>query len=217
MIIAIDGHSACGKSTLAKDISKHLQIVYIDSGAMYRAVTLYLLTHHVDIRNSMEVTKSLPDIHIEFVSGDLPIVLLNHQDVTERIRSTDISEWVSELATISTVRKRMVELQQRISKDKSVVMDGRDIGSVVFPDADYKFFLTANIQVRSQRRYDELKAKGIQVTIREIEENLIKRDYIDSNRADSPLIQCPDAIVIDNSTMNRQEQLKIALDYIHKS
>lgn len=217
MIIAIDGHSACGKSTLAKDLARHLHFIYIDSGAMYRSVALYFLEHKINISIQSNIESHLNRISIDFVPGDNPKVFLNKKDVTESIRSFEVSECVSAIAEVSEVRKRMVQLQRKISKDKSVVMDGRDIGSIVFPHAEVKIFLTADLQTRAMRRHKELASKGIQTDLLLIKNNLIKRDYIDSNRADSPLIKSPDAFVIDNSNLTREEQTKIALDLIRQA
>lgn len=217
MIIAIDGHSACGKSTLAKDIARSLNFIYIDSGAMYRAVTLFLLEHKVNLSQLPQIELQLNHMVIEFLPGDQPKILLNQHDVTESIRSPFVSEWVSEVAAISSVRKKLVQLQREISRNKSVVMDGRDIGSVVFPYADVKFFLTADLDTRASRRFDELKSKGILQEINEIKENLKKRDHIDSTRKDSPLIKSPDAYVLDNSKLNREEQTKLALNIVQKA
>lgn len=216
MIIAIDGHSACGKSTLAKDISNYFEIIYIDSGAMYRAVTWYFLSHSIDFLNSSQIESHLDKIDIQFIADSNPRLLLNNQDVTEHIRSPLVSESVSYVAAISSVRKRLVHLQHQISLNKSVVMDGRDIGSVVFPNADMKFFITADLATRTKRRYDELKSKGIDISLNDIRENLIKRDHIDSTRLDSPLIQCPDAYLINNSLLSREEQSLLAIGIIKK-
>jgi CMP/dCMP kinase len=215
MKIAIDGHSACGKSTLAKDIAHHFNLVYIDSGAMYRAVTWYFLSNSIDFTNVSEVENHLPKINIQFTENTK--IFLNKEDVTESIRLPVVSESVSYVAAISEVRRRLVELQQQIASDKPVVMDGRDIGSVVFPDAELKLCITADINTRTQRRYNELIAKGIKIDKDEIKSNLLKRDHIDSTRSDSPLIQCPDAYLIDNSFLTREEQLQIAIDLIHKN
>lgn len=214
MIIAIDGHSACGKSTLAKDIANSLHFTYIDSGAMYRAATLYLLENQFDMKQSADIENAISKIEIEFTNADLPKVLLNQIDVTDKIRNPEISNAVSEVATNSFIRKKMVKLQQKFSENKSVVMDGRDIGSVVFPHAEVKIFLTADFEVRAIRRHHELQSLGIKISLDEIRSNLKKRDYIDSTRKDSPLIQCPDAYIIDNSHLTRKEQLYLALKYI---
>ncbi len=218
--IAIDGHSSCGKSTLAKELARALGYVYIDSGAMYRAVSLFVLENKIDISDNNQVISALDNINIEieYPSGNF-IIKLNGKDVTERIKQMDVSNIVSEVAAISRVRKKLVDLQQSLGKNKAVVMDGRDISTVVFPDAELKLFVTANIDVRAERRYLELNQKSIEVDIDEIKSNLKHRDHIDSSRKDSPLMQTEDAILIDNSYMSKEEQLdlvkKLALDLIH--
>ncbi|MBK8955857.1 MAG: (d)CMP kinase [Saprospiraceae bacterium] len=214
MIIAIDGHSACGKSTLARDLAHALGFLYIDSGAMYRAVTLYFRSKNILPTDSESISKQIDLIHIHFEKTESSHLILNNQDVSETIRSSEINDWVSDYATIPIVRKRMVELQRNLSADSDVVMDGRDIGSVVFPQAEVKFFVTADIETRTQRRFIELQERGIHADYQSVKINLLKRDQIDSTRLDSPLIQCVDAVVIDNSRMTRSEQLQVALDTI---
>jgi cytidylate kinase len=214
MIIAIDGYSACGKSTLAKEIAKRLNFVYIDSGAMYRAITYYFQNNNTDINDPAAIEQELNKIHIEFIPGEHLRILLNQKDITDEIRSPAISELVSEVAAISSVRKKMVQIQREISKDKSVVMDGRDIGSVVFPDADVKLFVTADLDTRTWRRHEELKSRGIDIDFSKVKENLIKRDQMDSTRRDSPLIKAPDAYVLDNTKLGKEEQTKLALEII---
>ncbi len=214
MIIAIDGHSACGKSTLAKDLAREFNFTYIDSGAMYRAVTWYFLSKSIDFSDPEEIAIQLNHIHIHFPESTSSKLYLNNQDVTELIRSPLVSESVSYVAAMSVVRKRLVQLQRDIALNKSVVMDGRDIGSVVFPNADVKFFVTADIETRTQRRFDELTSKGLLVQKEDIKANLLKRDLIDSTRSDSPLIQCPEAYLIDNSRLSRDEQKLIAIAVI---
>lgn len=214
MIIAIDGYSACGKSTLAKEIAKRLNFVYIDSGAMYRAITFYFQNNNTDINDPAAIEQELNKIHIEFIPGEHLRILLNQKDITDEIRSPAISELVSEVAAISSVRKKMVQIQREISKDKSVVMDGRDIGSVVFPDADVKLFVTADLDTRTWRRHEELKSRGIDIDFSKVKENLIKRDQMDSTRRDSPLIKAPDAYVLDNTKLGKEEQTKLALEII---
>ena len=217
MTIAIDGYSSCGKSTLAKALAKELSYVYVDSGAMYRAVTYYFLKHDVTIHNDQEVAMALEKINIDFanIKGN-NICFLNNENVENEIRSMRISNNVSEVAAIGLVREKLVKLQRLIAKNSSVVMDGRDIGTVVFPDADIKFFVTADKAVRAQRRYDELISKGKEVTLREVQQNLEHRDLIDTTREISPLRKADDAIVIDNTNLNREDQLQLALTYIHK-
>jgi len=206
--IAIDGHSSCGKSTLAKDIAKKLGYVYIDSGAMYRAVALYYIENGINPLNQDEAIKALSKIHIELKSIEGKFcILLNGVDVTQRIIAIDVSSIVSEVAAISAVRTKLVQLQQAVGEDKGVVMDGRDIGTVVFPKAELKLFVTANIDVRTQRRYLELKTKGMPTDYEDVQNNLNHRDNIDSTREDSPLMKADDAVLIDNSYMSKEEQL----------
>lgn len=217
MTIAIDGYSSCGKSTLAKALAKELSYVYVDSGAMYRAVTFYFLKHDVDIHNDTEVEKALGRINIDFanIRGE-NICFLNNENVENEIRSMRISNNVSEVAAIGLVRVKLVKMQRLIASNNSVVMDGRDIGTVVFPNADIKFFITADKDIRAQRRYDELISKGKEVTIREVQQNLEHRDTIDTTREISPLRKAEDAIEIDNTGLSREDQLKLALTYIDK-
>jgi len=217
MTIAIDGYSSCGKSTLAKALAKELSFVYVDSGAMYRAVTYYFLKHDVAIHNDREVEIALGNISIDFANiiGN-NICFLNNENIENEIRSMRISNNVSEVATIGLVRTKLVKMQRLIASKGSIVMDGRDIGTVVFPNAEVKFFVTADKEVRSKRRYDELISKGKEVTLREVMQNLEHRDKIDTTRAISPLRQAEDAIVIDNTDLSREDQMKLALSYIHK-
>ena len=214
VVIAKDGYSSCGKSTLAKDISKALHILYVDSGAMYRAITLYCLQHHINPEDKDQVIQQLEHINIR-LSSTLPIqVYLNNQDVTDDIRSLHVSRWVSEISAISEVRSKMVDLQRQMANHQSLVMDGRDIGTVVFPNADVKLFITADPYIRAKRRQEELIQKGNIVNLEEIMDNLIHRDHIDSTRADSPLKQASDAILIDNSDLTMSSQLELALRII---
>jgi len=217
MTIAIDGYSSCGKSTLAMALAKELSFIYVDSGAMYRAVTHYFLKHDVAIYNSIEVERALERVNIDFanIKGN-NICFLNNENVENEIRSMRISNSVSEVAAIGLVRNKLVKIQRLISSNNSVVMDGRDIGTVVFPNADIKFFVTADKDVRTQRRYDELINKGKEVTFREVQQNLEHRDNIDTTREISPLRKADDAIEIDNTHLNREDQLQLALSYIHK-
>ena len=217
MTIAIDGYSSCGKSTLAKALAKELSCVYVDSGAMYRAVTYYFLKHDVAIHNDTEVGKALERINIDFanIKGE-NICFLNNENVENEIRSMRISNNVSEVAAIGLVREKLVKMQRLIASNNSIVMDGRDIGTVVFPNADIKFFVTADKEIRAKRRYDELISKGKEVTIREVQQNLEHRDTIDTTRDISPLRKAEDAVEIDNTNLNREDQLKLALSYIHK-
>ena len=214
IIIAIDGHSSCGKSTLAKELAKALNYVYVDSGAMYRAVSLYFDQHDIDLSNEGQVADALTKITISFsnVNG-INTTFLNGKNVENQIRSLAISNMVSEVAEISAVRKKLVDEQQKMGKDKGIVMDGRDIGSIVFPQAKLKLFVTADVKIRGIRRYEELLNKGFKVSLEEILDNLTKRDFIDSNREDSPLMQAEDAILLDNSYLSKEDQLKKVLDW----
>jgi cytidylate kinase len=219
IIIAIDGHASCGKSTLAKTIAKNLQYIYLDSGAMYRAVTLYVIENNVDILNKKSLLNALQNINIAFrynAETQQSDTYLNEKNVEKQIRSKKVAQRVSEVATIAEVRHFLVEQQRNIGKNRGLVCDGRDIGTVVFPDAELKIFLTANLITRTQRRYDELQAKGIVMTAAEIADNLQQRDFIDSTRAVSPLRQAKDAIVLDNSDLNRTEQLQQVLEWVNE-
>lgn len=208
IIIAIDGYSACGKSTLAKDLGKKLGYGYIDTGAMYRAVTLSFLQNEIALDDAKAITKALSEITIEFVNvKGKNRTILNGNDVEEEIRKMYVSNQVSPVAAISAVRRSMVLQQQQMGQKKGVILDGRDIGTVVFPNAELKLFLTASPEIRTKRRYEELKEKGQDATLEEIQANLLERDHIDSNRADSPLKQAEDAVVIDNSNLSKKEQL----------
>lgn len=208
IIIAIDGFSACGKSTLAKDLSQQLGYAYIDTGAMYRAVTLFFLRNKIDFDNKVAVAKALSELTIEFVNvKGKNRTLLNGEDVEEEIRKMYVSQQVSPVATISAVRRAMVAQQQKMGEKKGVILDGRDIGTVVFPKAELKLFLTASPDIRTQRRFEEIQAKKQASTFEEIKANLLERDHIDSSRADSPLKQAADAVVIDNSNLSKKEQL----------
>lgn len=205
--IAIDGFSSCGKSTMAKRLAKELGYIYVDTGAMYRAVTLYAIKKGfivADRFNSEALISTLPVIQVAFTPDGG--VLLNNEPVEDAIRSVEVSQWVSKVSSIKEVRQKMVELQRAMGINKGVVMDGRDIGTVVFPDAELKVFVTADPKVRAQRRYDEWTAKGMQVNFDEVLQNVIDRDYQDQHRAESPLVQASDAIVLDNSYMTREEQ-----------
>ena len=210
--IAIDGYSSCGKSTMAKDLAKEIGYIYIDSGAMYRAVTLYclengLFTSEGILTDALE--KAMPNIRISFQldpDTQRPITFLNGQLVEDKIRSMEVSSHVSPVAALGFVREAMVRIQQEMGKAKGIVMDGRDIGTVVFPDAELKIFVTASAEIRAQRRYDELKAKGQEASYEDILANVKERDYIDQNRTVSPLRQAEDAILLDNSQMTIEEQ-----------
>ncbi len=194
-----------------------LGYAYISTGDMYRAVTLYFIENQVDIKDKAAVLKALKQIKLHFVADENSNrIHLNGRDVSEEIRKMYVAELVSPVAIISEVRREMVRQQQAIGQQKGVVMDGRDIGTVVFPNAELKIFLTANVDVRAQRRFDELTAKGQHVDFAEVKNNLAERDHIDSTRADSPLRQADDAVVIDNSTLNHEQQLELALDLVRE-
>lgn len=212
LTIAIDGYSSCGKSTLAKDLAKALNYVFIDSGAMYRAVTLFCIRNgwaKGDRIDKELIISSLSSIQIDFQEDNEgnKVVCLNGENSESEIRKNHVASMVSRIAEINEVRQKLVEEQQRMGEKGGIVMDGRDIGTVVFPNADLKLFVTASIEVRTLRRYNELKNKGIETSMDEVKDNLVERDFIDSNRKESPLVQAPDAIVLENSNMNRVEQL----------
>ncbi|MDX1683608.1 MAG: (d)CMP kinase [Saprospiraceae bacterium] len=212
LTIAIDGHSSCGKSTLARDLAHALGYTYIDSGAMYRAVTLYFLRHNISLEDEKAILNALENLEIELTRDNQ--VFLNNENVTLDIRKAEVSEMVSQVATISSVRSLLVALQQSYKKSGGIVMDGRDIGTVVFPDADVKIFLTADLNVRANRRHEELLQRNIPMTRSKVIENLKYRDHIDSTREDSPLVKAEDAILIDNSDMDREQQLNYVLGLV---
>ncbi len=218
--IAIDGFSACGKSTLAKALAKKLNYVFIDSGAMYRGVTLFAIENNIIQGDSIDVEKlvaELTNIIISFGTADNNgnrSLLLNGIDVSEKIRSIAVAQKVSEIAAIKEVRVALVKQQQQIGETGGVIMDGRDIGTVVFPTAELKLFLTADSNIRTQRRFDEMQAKGDATSIEAIAENLAHRDHLDKTRKESPLIQAEDAIVLDNSYLNQEEQLAFVVKLV---
>lgn len=215
IIIAIDGYSSCGKSTLAKDLAAHLNYRYIDSGAMYRAVCLYCLDNNIDVKNKNAVISVLDNIHIHFENiNGVNNTFLNGLNIENKIRSLRVSSKVSEVSTIPEVRVKLVDFQTKMGSEKSIVMDGRDITSVVFPQAELKLFVTADVDTRVQRRYKELRSKGQEVTYEEVKKNLTHRDHMDTTRAHSPLLKVKDVYVIDNTYLNRQEQLQVALKYM---
>jgi len=217
IIIAIDGHSSCGKSTLAQDLAKELNYSYIDTGAMYRAVTLYFLDHAIDFNDEIEIAQALESIRIEFHNNNgKNEILLNKREVSQAIRQMIINENVSEIAAIPSVRRFLVQQQQEMGKNKAIVMDGRDIGTVVFPFAELKIFLTAQLEIRAERRRKEYNESGFKLPLSEVEDNLRHRDQIDSTRLDSPLRQADDAIKIDNSELTRKEQFLLVLAYAEK-
>ena len=213
--IAIDGFSSCGKSTMAKDLAKEIGYIYVDTGAMYRSVTLYALRHNLfnadgTIRER-ELKEQMKDINISFQLNKTtgrPDTYLNGENVENDIRTMEVSSHVSPIATLAFVREALVAQQQRMGAEKGIVMDGRDIGTVVFPKAELKIFVTASAEVRAQRRYDELKAKGMDADYADILKNVEERDYIDSHRATSPLCKADDAIELDNSNLTIAEQKK---------
>lgn len=212
IIIAIDGHSSSGKSTMAKDLAKAIGYTYIDTGAMYRAVTLYALRHQLFEGEQIDeaaLQAALPDLEIAFRLNSetgRPETYLNGENVEQEIRGMEVANHVSPVAALGFVRKALVAKQQEMGKAKGIVMDGRDIGTVVFPEAELKLFVTASPEVRAQRRVDELKAKGMPASYEEVLANVKKRDLIDSTRVESPLRQAPDAVVLDNSQMSLAEQ-----------
>ena len=217
--IAIDGYSACGKSTLAKDLAKKLSFIFIDSGAMYRGVALYCLQNNLFDADSnpkqVDIIQALKNITLSFqLINDNNCLLLNGKNVEELIRGTEVAAVVSKVATIKEVRVKLVMEQQKMGANGGIVMEGRDIGSVVFPKAELKLFITASQEIRAQRRFLELKSKGIEAKINEISSNLAERDLMDSSRKESPLIQVADAIVMDNSKLTREEQLDFVLNLI---
>jgi cytidylate kinase len=217
IIIAIDGWSSCGKSTLAKALAKELKYGYIDTGAMYRACTYYFLSNNVDISDLNAVEKALNSIRISFKSIDgKNTTFLNDENVEEAIRSMEVSNMVSPVAELSIVRRDLVRQQQEMGKSKSVVLDGRDIGTVVFPNAELKIFLTADEKVRADRRFKELTEKGINLNYDDVINNLKERDHIDSTRKDSPLKQAEDAYLLDNTNLNLEESVAYVLKLIEK-
>jgi cytidylate kinase len=219
IIITIDGWSSCGKSTLAKQLAKVLGYVYIDSGAMYRAITLYFLRNNVDLSSHFEVKEALQNISIEFEFNPKLLqseILLNGENVEYLIRDMVIAEKVSDVAANKDVREFAVAQQQQLGKKKGIVMDGRDIGTTVFPEAALKFFMTADIAVRVERRFKEMFEKNPNVSIEEVKNNLEMRDYIDSNREVSPLRKAADAIILDNTNLTMEQQLKLALNLLQK-
>lgn len=217
IVIAIDGYSSCGKSTLAKALSQVLGYAFIDTGAMYRAVTLYFIRNDIDLANSLAVLHGLEEIDITFKNIDgKNLTFLNGVLVEEEIREMYVSEQVSNVAAISAVRRKMVEQQQKMGATKRVVLDGRDIGTIVFPNAELKLFLTASFEERVNRRFKELVSKGKSVTKEEIANNLNLRDHIDTTRADSPLKMATDAILIDNTHLTPVDQLEKVLQLVEE-
>ncbi len=218
-IITIDGWSACGKSTLAKQLAKELGYVYIDSGAMYRAITLYFLRNHIDWTDEKEVNGALKSIHFEFHfnnNSQQSEIFLNDENVEYLVRDLVIAEKVSEVAAIRAVRNFAVAQQQTMGKKKGIVMDGRDIGTTVFPNAEIKIFMTADSAIRVERRFKDLFKKNPNITIEEVKSNLEMRDYIDSNREVSPLRKADDAVELDNTHLTMEQQLAFALKLVTK-
>jgi cytidylate kinase len=226
LIIAIDGYSSCGKSTVAKEVARRLALQYIDSGAMYRAVTLYFLRHGLPIPAPTEVLHSPPELlahldrmHIHFrinPETGASEVYLNSENVEEDIRSMEVSDSVSQVSAIPEVRHRLVQLQQQAAEQHGIVMDGRDIGTTVFPDADLKIFMTADAQVRAERRFKELRSKGVKVDMQAVVKNVVERDHIDSHREVSPLRKAADAIVLDNTNLTREEQVDFVMEKVRE-
>ncbi len=216
LVVAIDGYSSCGKSTLAKALAKKLSFIYIDSGAMYRAVTLFFIREKIDINNEASVKNALIDIELNFHARDYEShILLNGEEVSEEIRKMPVSENVSEISANKFVRNDMVKQQQRMGRSKNIVMDGRDIGTAVFEDAQVKLFMTADPNIRAERRHKELISKGdTRTTLEEVFENLAHRDYADTTRTESPLTRADDAIILDNTELSPEEQLNFALEKI---
>lgn len=217
IIVTIDGWSSCGKSTLARQLAKELNYIYIDSGAMYRAITLYFLRNHVDWTKTRAVHDALKEINLEFVynaKARQSEMHLNGENVEYVIRDLVVAEKVSEVAAVRAVREFAVEKQQAMGRQKGIVMDGRDIGTVVFPEAELKIFMTADNEVRVERRFRELYDKNPAITLEEVKANLEMRDYIDSNREVSPLHPADDAIVLDNTSLSMRQQLDIAMQWV---
>lgn len=211
--IALDGPAGSGKSTVAKQIAQRLGIEYLDTGAMYRAVTLYLMRHEINFDDPLAVKEALQQIHIDFNEGQ---IYMNQENVSEEIREPLVASSVSKVAALKEVRVAMVMQQQAMAKRKDIIMDGRDIGTVVLPDTPYKFFLTASIEARAVRRYEELIAKGFDVTLDQIKADIAKRDSLDMSRAESPLIQAEDAILIDTTNLSIEGVVELLLNHIDR-
>jgi cytidylate kinase len=219
IVIAIDGNSGCGKSSTAKSIAKNLKYIYIDTGAMYRAVTLFFIKHKIDLKNKLDVEAALKQIDISFeynIDTSKNETFLNGKNVEQKIREMEVSNLVSPVSEISQVRRKLVEQQRRLGGETGVVMDGRDIGTVVFPDADLKIFMTADLEVRALRRQLELQEKNTHVELEDVIENLKNRDIIDSSRDDSPLKKADDAYLIDTSNLTFDEQVNKILGLIQE-
>ncbi len=220
IIIAIDGYSSCGKSTLAKALAEKLGYAYMDTGAMYRAVTLYFLNEKIEPSQLSEtdLDQIIDQINISFKGNfqNGQSTYLNGENVEQIIRGKAVSEAVSQVSQVATVRKHMVSLQRKSGAQKKIVVDGRDIGTVVFPDAELKIFMTADPEIRAKRRYEELKSKGQELSLEEVRKNLEKRDYNDTHRKENPLRQANDAIVLDNSDLNQEEQLEKVIKWVEE-
>ena len=220
IIIAIDGFSSTGKSTLAKQLAKHLSYVFVDSGAMYRAVTLFSIQNNCIENKVLNIDKlrlNLSKINLRFQFNEqlgFSEMFLNDKNVETEIRTLEVSSYVSKIAEVSEVRAKLVEQQQQMGKNKCIVMDGRDIGTVVFPDAELKIFMTASPEIRAQRRFDELSSKDDSINFQDVLKNVQERDFIDTNRQDSPLKMASDAIEIDNSYITREDQFKLVLELV---
>lgn len=220
IIIAVDGHSSCGKSTVAKQVARAIGIAYIDTGAMYRAVTLFAIRHGLmdgNQPNALAIEQHLNEVHISFdfdQQAGRNTTFLNDENVEDQIRNMEVSSHVSAVSAIPAVRAKLTEWQRQMAKSKSVIMDGRDIGTAVFPNADLKIFMTARPEVRAQRRYDELKDKGQDANLQDILQNVVDRDRQDSTRSVSPLRQADDAVVLDNSDITREEQYDFILNLL---
>lgn len=220
--IAIDGFSSTGKSTIAKELAKHLGYVYVDTGAMYRAVAYFAMQNNFissDFFDKEKLIEKLPSVNLEFKFNEelgFAEMYLNGENVEKIIRTIEVSGFVSTVAAVSEVRAKLVQEQQQMGKNKGIVMDGRDIGTVVFPDAELKIFMTSSAQTRAQRRFDELQQKGDSVTFEEVLKNVEERDYMDTHRADSPLVKADDAIEIDNSHLTREEQFEKVLELVNE-
>jgi len=222
IIIAIDGHSSTGKSTLAKQLAKKLDYIYVDSGAMYRAVTLFAIENNYIDENKFDkdaLISAISSVKIEFKKDESGVttLFLNNKEVSSKIRGMQVSNLVSKVAALPEVRQCLVKEQRQMGQYKGIVMDGRDIGTVVFPDAELKIFMTASAKTRAQRRWDELTAKGEQVDFDAVYENITSRDYKDSSRADSPLVQAQDARILDNSNLTPKEQFELVLGWVNQN
>ena len=221
--IAIDGHSSTGKSTLAKQLAKALNYIYIDTGAMYRAVTLFAMQQGFISSDSFDADQLVANLNHVFLSfkfnEDLGFaeIYLNDENVEDKIRSIEVSNFVSKIAEVSAIRTKLVQQQKKYGIDKGVVMDGRDIGTVVFPDAELKIFMTASAEIRAERRFLEMQEKSPNITFDEVLKNVVERDKIDSTREDSPLIVAENAVIIDNSNLNKEQQFQMILDLAHKA